>query len=177
MEQCTVEIIYISFGGIEMKTIVIKEGEGITIPNTFTFDLTQMDVKTCSGCWTCWWKTPGRCAYKDLEEFYHEYITADKAIYFSKVTKGFVSSNLKTLFDRMLPLYLPYVVYNTGESMHVPRYEKYPDIEFYYEGEFDTEDSRQIFVDYVNRVFYQFHSKNIIIKPIEEFIQVGSGIA
>jgi len=160
-----------------MKTVVIKECESITIPNVFTLDLTKMGVKDCIGCWTCWWKTPGRCIYKDLDEFYHQYIGADKAIIFSKVTKGFVSGNLKTLFDRMIPLYLPYVTYTTGESMHVPRYEKYPDIEFYYDGEFETAEGRQIFVDYINRVFYQFYSKNITIKPIEEFIAKVGDIA
>jgi hypothetical protein len=152
-----------------MKTVVIKEFEGVTVPEAFTFDLTKDSVKNCSGCWTCWWATPGRCVYKDLDEFYHEYITADKAIYFSRVTKGFVSGNLKTLFDRMIPLYLPYTNYSTGESMHVKRYEKYPDIEFYYEGSFDSDDGRQIFEDYINRVFYQFHSKNISVKPISEY--------
>lgn len=160
-----------------MKTVVIKECEGITIPDVFTFDLTHSAVKDCVGCWTCWWKTPGRCVYKDLDEFYHEYITADKAIYFSKVTKGFVSGNLKTLFDRMIPLYLPYTTYTTGESMHVPRYEKYPDIEFFYDGEFETDECRQIFVDYINRVFYQFYSKNITVKPIEEFTAKAGDVA
>ncbi|MDF2473940.1 MAG: hypothetical protein K0R21_1722 [Anaerocolumna sp.] len=159
-----------------MKTVIIKESESITIPNVTTFDLAQMAVKDCTGCWTCWWKTPGKCIYKDLDGFYHEYITSDKAIYFCKVTSGFVSGNLKTLFDRMIPLYLPYVTHSTGESMHAPRYDKYPDIEFYYDGEFESADSRQIFVDYINRVFYQFHSKTITIKAIEEFIaEVGEG--
>jgi hypothetical protein len=163
--------------GCKMKTVVIKECENITIQDALTFDLSQMDVKNCSGCWTCWWKTPGRCVNKDLDEFYHEYITADKAIYLAKVKKGFVSGNLKTLFDRMIPLYLPYVTYTTGESMHVPRYEKYPDIEFYYEGEFENAHSRKIFEDYINRVFYQFHSKNIIVKPIKEFVaKVGEKV-
>lgn len=156
-----------------MKTVVINECEGITVPDVYTLDLRDTAVKDCSGCWTCWWTTPGRCAYKDLDEFYHQYITADKAIYFSKVTKGFVSGNLKTLFDRMIPLYLPYTSCKTGESMHVPRYEKYPDIEFYYDGEFETADSRQTFVDYINRVFYQFHSKNFTIRPIEEYAANG----
>ena len=115
-----------------MKTVVIKECDSIIIPDVYTLDLTKIVVKDCIGCWSCWWKTPGRCTYKDLNEFYHQYITADKAIYFSKVTKGFVSGNMKTLFDRMIPLYLPYTTYKTGESMHVPRYEKYPAIDFYY---------------------------------------------
>jgi hypothetical protein len=159
-----------------MKTVVIKECESKGIQNAFTLDLTERNVKGCIGCWTCWWATPGRCVHKDLDEFYHEYITADKAVYFSKVSKGFISSSLKTIFDRMLPLYLPYISYDTGESMHVKRYEKYPDIEFYYDGEFEDEDSRKIFVDYVNRVFYQFHSKNISIKPISQFVSEGGSL-
>jgi hypothetical protein len=156
-----------------MKTVVIRECGYIKVPDAFTFDLEQKPVRDCTGCWSCWWKTPGRCAFKDLDEFYHEYITADKAIYFSRVTKGFVSGNLKTVFDRMIPLYLPYTSHTTGESMHVPRYDRYPDIEFYYDGQFETPEGRDIFVDYINRVFYQFHSKNITIKPIEDFIANG----
>lgn len=77
---------------------------------------------------------------------------------------------MKSLFDRMIPLYLPYTTYSTGESMHVTRYENYPDIEFYYEGDFLTEDARGIYEDYIHRVFYQFYSKHIIVKPIEAFV-------
>ena len=157
-----------------MKTVVIKECESLSSPDVFTFDLAKTPVNQCVGCWSCWWKTPGRCVYKDLNELYHEYITADKVVYFSKVTRGFVSGNLKSLWDRMIPLYLPYVNYKTGESMHVPRYEKYPEIEFYYDGEFSTEESRQIFLDYIDRVFYQFHTKLTVLKPIEEYVPEGS---
>lgn len=156
-----------------MKTIVIKECTDISIENAYTFEISKTKVAHCVGCWTCWWKTPGKCVYKDLNEFYHEYITADKAIFFAKVTKGFVSGNMKNFFDRMIPLYLPYTTYKTGESMHVKRYEKYPDIEFYYDGEFETNDGHEIFEDYINRLFYQFYSKNIIVKPIEEFYADG----
>ena len=152
-----------------MKTIVIKECTDISIENTFTFDLSKITIAHCAGCWSCWWKTPGKCVFKDLNEFYHEYITADKAIYFSKITKGFVSANLKNLFDRMIPLYLPYTTYKTGESMHVKRYDKYPDIEFYYDGQFETANGREIFEQYINRVFYQFYAKNISVMPIEKF--------
>ncbi len=135
----------------------------------YTFDLTKIKVAHCIGCWSCWWKTPGKCAFSDLNEFYHEYIMADKAIYFAKVTKGFVSANLKNLFDRMIPLYLPYTTYKTGESMHVKRYDKYPDVEFYYDGEFATEDEREIFEHYIHRVFYQFYAQKIVIKPVKHF--------
>lgn len=152
-----------------MGTVVINECEGIETPATHTLDLTTMNVKDCTGCWSCWWKTPGRCIHNDLDEFYHQYVTAERAIFFAKVTKGFVSGNLKTLFDRMIPLYLPYVTYTTGESMHVPRYDAYPDIEFYYEGRFETDAERAIFADYIDRVFYQFHSKSITVNPLSEY--------
>lgn len=156
-----------------MKTISIDECENIPTSAEYTLDLGKAEIKNCIGCWSCWWKTPGRCAFQDLDEFYHHYITADRATFFSEVTRGFVSGNLKTLFDRMIPLFLPYTEYSTGESMHVPRYDRYPDIEFYYQGTFETPTGRQIFVDYIQRVFYQFHSKNIIVKPFEEYTPGG----
>jgi multimeric flavodoxin WrbA len=100
-------------------------------------------------------------------------VTADKVIFLSKVTKGFVSGNLKSLFDRMIPLFLPYTTFRTGESMHVQRYEKYPDIEFYYEGELQNENDREIFEDYIRRVFYQFYSEKITVKPIDVYSAKG----
>ncbi|NCB42095.1 MAG: flavodoxin family protein [Clostridia bacterium] len=157
-----------------MKTVIINECDQVDVQNVFTFDLKRVSVKQCVGCWSCWWTTPGRCVYKDLDELYHEYITADKVVYFSKVTRGFVSGNLKSLWDQMIPLYLPYVSYKTGESMHAPRYETYPEIEFYYDGKFATEEGKQIFLDYINRVFYQFHTKLTVLKPIEEYVLEGS---
>lgn len=156
-----------------MKTVVISECGDKHVPGSRIYDLNDLDVKDCIGCWTCWWKTPGRCLYRDLNEFYHDYVTADKAIYFARISKGFVSGKMKTLFDRMIPLYLPYTTYETGESMHVPRYERYPDIEFYYEGEFDTPEAKNIFEEYIQRVFYQFYSKLIFIKPLGSFRAEG----
>ncbi len=152
-----------------MKTIVIKECPTISVKNEFTFDLTKTKVNPCVGCWNCWWTTPGECVYKDLNKFYHDYITSEKAIYFAKITRGFVSPNLKNLFDRMIPLYLPYTTYRTGESMHVKRYDNYPDIEFYYEGNFDTVNGRNVLEQYINRVFYQFYSKNITVMPLDKY--------
>lgn len=157
-----------------MKTVVINELDYLLRKdNDYVFDLSKTEVTDCTGCWSCWWKTPGKCVRKDLNEFYHEYITADKAVYFAKVKKGFVSGNLKSLFDRMIPLYLPYTTYKTGESMHVKRYERYPDIEFYYDGEFDTSEEKEIFENYIHRAFYQYYSKVITIKPAAEFVEEG----
>lgn len=89
-----------------MKTIVIKECGGFEIPCEYELNLSESTIKNCTGCWSCWLKTPGRCIYKDLDAFYRAYLDADRVIIFSKLSQGFVSGNLKTLFDRMIPLFL-----------------------------------------------------------------------
>lgn len=152
-----------------MKTTVISECGSKDIQCDFLLDLDKADVKDCLGCWTCWLKKPGRCAYSDLDEFYKAFLSADKVILFSKVKQGFVSGKMKTLFDRMIPLYLPYITYKSGESMHYPRYERYPEIEVYYEGEFETEEERKIYIDYMHRLCYQFLCKCDVVKPISEY--------
>lgn len=153
-----------------MKTVVIKEYGNFVVPSIYQIDLSQVKVHDCVGCWSCWWKTPGRCAFKDLDEFYKNYLAADKVIIFSKVSKGFVSGNLKTLFDRMIPIFLPYVILSTGESRHIPRYDKYPDIEVYYQGEFETGYDETIYTNYIQRTFNMFESKNIIVKSVNKFL-------
>lgn len=156
-----------------MKTLVIKEFNGYPIPDSACFDLSEAEMKNCAGCWTCWWKTPGICIYKDLEDFYRSYVNADRAVIFAKPENGFISSRMKTLLDRMIPLYLPYTMSAKGGTWHLPRYPKYPDIMFYYDYDFHSEDERQVFHDYIRKVFEQFHSKQICIRPITDFQEVS----
>lgn len=158
-----------------MKTIVINECTNIEPAYDVIYDLSKIDFHHCIGCWTCWWKTPGKCIYKELDAFYHDYISADKVIYAVKVSRGFVSGKLKSLFDRMIPLYLPYIDYNSGESMHVPRYEKYPDVDFYYEGTFGCDEERIIYEDYIRRTFYQFYSRLTYLGHVNELISDKGG--
>lgn len=152
-----------------MKIVVIQECGEFVVPCQYILDLRATKIKDCIGCWYCWLKTPGRCINNDLDEFYKAYLDADKVVIFSKVSQGFISGNLKTLFDRMIPLFLPYITYETGESMHIPRYAEYPEIEVYYQGQFSSIEDRKIYEDYIHRTFYQFHSKCEIVKPITQF--------
>ncbi len=154
-----------------MKTVVIKEIEVPSPSYAKVLDLTALKVKGCLGCWNCWWTAPGRCVHKDLDDFYYNYLSADKAVFLVKLQRGFISGNLKTLLDRMIPHFLPYCVFENGGTKHSRRYEKYPDIEFYYAGEFENDDYQQIFYDYIYKVFDQFYSKNITIKPISAFVE------
>lgn len=129
--------------------------------DSFVLDLRETMPRECAGCWSCWIKTPGRCAYSDLDDFYRALLSADKAVFYLDARLGFASGSLKTLFDRLIPHYLPYIRYHTGESMHVPRYEKYPDVEVYYTGDFRAGE-RELFEEYLTRVFYQFYMRAAI---------------
>ena len=51
--------------------------------------------------------------------------------------------------------------------MHVPRYEHYPEVEVYYQGDFSDEEARQLYEEYLARVFYQFHTKTTNIQPMD----------
>lgn len=152
-----------------MKTLVIREFGDYKVPDAICIDLEKTELKNCVGCWTCWWKTPGVCVYKDLENYYRGYVNADKAIFFAKLESGFVSNRLKTLFDRMIPLVLPYTTFAEGGTWHTPRYPKYPDIVFYYDYDFQDKEDAGIFHDYIQRVFTQFYSKEICIRHISAY--------
>ncbi|MFA9388521.1 MAG: flavodoxin family protein [Prolixibacteraceae bacterium] len=84
-------------------------------------------INYCTGCWTCWWKTPGECIHKDdMAEFYKSYLQSDLVLHFSPLEMGFISSLLKTVNDRTIPLVHPYMALVNGECHHQKRYEKYP---------------------------------------------------
>lgn len=153
-----------------MKTLIVNEIEGFPIAAEPSFDLCTTTVKDCLGCWSCWWTTPGRCVHKDLDDFYKKYLAADQVLFFAKLNRGFVSGNMKTLFDRMIPHFLPYCVFENGGTRHSPRYKKYPNIAFYYDGEFEEEEDRVLFTAYIQKVFDQFYSPRIHIAPLSSYV-------
>lgn len=161
--------------GIAKGTVIVREF-GEYESGGFVLDLRRLTIHDCIGCWNCWLKTPGRCVHHDLDEFYRAYLAADRVQFFLKVSMGFISGNVKTLFDRMIPHYLPYITYKTGESMHAPRYDRYPNVEVYYQGSFEGDDERKLFEEYLARVFYQFYTKNALIRPIDAYADEGARV-
>ena len=154
------------------KQTVIREFGSFSVSGAELFDLTSMEVRRCTGCWSCWMITPGKCVFKDLDSFYHAYVTSDNITFFLKPEKGFVSVGFKKLIDRMCPLFLPYCEFAHGGSWHTKRYERYPDVTVYYEDNFSSDEECSVFCDYVRWVFVQFHSDKVIVKPISEFTEV-----
>ena len=91
------------------------------------FQLRDMDIKHCTGCWGCWVKTPGECIAKDASaDVCRAAIHADLVLHASPVTMGFYSALLKKATDKLIPLIHPYAVVDQGEAHHRARYEEYP---------------------------------------------------
>jgi len=93
------------------------------------FRLKDMDIKYCTGCWSCWYKTPGYCAIKDdHEQILSRIPNADLVMYISPVILGYESALLKTCKDRSIPSAHPYIMIYEGEQHHHERYQSMPDI-------------------------------------------------
>ncbi len=95
--------------------------------NAVNYSIKDMNLKFCTGCWSCWWKTPGECSIKDgADEIFKSVIHSDFLLLSSPMIAGFVSSELKKIMDRLIVLLHPYIQMINGESHHHKRYDSYP---------------------------------------------------
>ena len=106
--------------------------------------------------------------YRELDHFYSAYIAADQVICCVTPQEGFVSVQMKLLLDRLCPIFMPYLEYHDGGSWHKKRYEHYPDVRVYYVDNFEDEEARELFCDYMRWVFVQFYAKHVDVLPVAE---------
>jgi multimeric flavodoxin WrbA len=93
------------------------------------FQLRTLKYHFCTGCLSCFTRTPGRCAHKDdMQQVRQEVIRSDLLLFASPLLVGFSSALLKKACDRLVPLVHPYVEVVNGECHHVARYPHYPAI-------------------------------------------------
>ncbi|MBN2049786.1 MAG: flavodoxin family protein [Spirochaetales bacterium] len=124
------------------------------------YDLTSLDLHYCTGCFTCWWKTPGRCMYKDdMEVLYPEILKSDLLLFASPLVMGLPSYLIKECQDRLIPLLHPYITLINGECHHRKRYDRYPDIALITRKEKDTEkEDIELLRHLHRRLALNFHS-------------------
>lgn len=92
------------------------------------FVLHTLDVRPCAGCFGCWLQTPGRCVRHDTDAVAAAVARSDLTIYLTPVTFGGYSSQLKKVVDHLIFLILPFFKTVDGETHHVPRYRKRPNL-------------------------------------------------
>jgi len=106
----------------ELDTDLGGRGHAVT-----RFTLRDMNLKQCVGCWSCWVRTPGRCAVDDDgDDIRRAWRHADVVVLASPLVMGFISSELKTITDKFIPLAHPYITLVDGECMHQHRYDRLP---------------------------------------------------
>lgn len=91
------------------------------------FNLKKLSINSCTGCWSCWVKTPGQCIFNDdMHSILKVIINSELVIYLAEPVLGYVNSRLKMVMDRSIPVVHPYIELVNNECHHQKRYEKYP---------------------------------------------------
>jgi len=85
--------------------------------------LKDMKINSCTGCYTCWTKSPGECIFKDdMTELRLKFRKADLIIFASPLYIFNVTGLMKNFLDRILPNMKPYMLLEEGETKHPHRY-------------------------------------------------------
>jgi len=102
----------------------VLEADGAQVE---TFPMREAKLAHCLGCFGCWVKTPGMCVEADAgREIAKAMIRSDVTVFFTPVTFGGYSPELKKMVDRMVQLASPYFQMDHGEVHHPPRYAHRP---------------------------------------------------
>ena len=89
-------------------------------------NLRDKKIRYCTGCFTCWTKTPGKCIHKDdmTNELFPQWLESDLAIYATPLFDFTITANMKAFIERILPALEPFFAENeNGATYHPIRHE------------------------------------------------------
>lgn len=92
--------------------------------------LSKCEIKHCTGCLSCWTRTPGVCVIKDdMKEIIEKYKSSDLVMMATPLYVDNVSGMTKVLMDRLLPIVDPHFEDDeNGETAHRRGDRVYPGI-------------------------------------------------
>lgn len=146
------------------------------------FDLREMDIKYCTGCFGCWVKKPGECVVTDASaDIRRAVIHSDLVLFATPLKMGFVSALLKKTMDKLIPLIHPYFEVDQNEAHHRARYEHYPLVGLLLDKGVDSDDEDvAITTDIISRMALNMKSRLAFAKltqdSIEEVAHAANGI-
>ncbi|MGL5675621.1 MAG: hypothetical protein ACRDDX_04385 [Cellulosilyticaceae bacterium] len=104
-------------------TLVHKYFDGCSDFTYFPIEATTLNP--CIGCFSCWLKTPGVCAIKDISTTISSHLVKDDvAIFITSLDYGCYSAPIKNVLNRSVPNILPFFSIVKGEVHHAKRYKK-----------------------------------------------------
>ncbi|MGB9885611.1 MAG: NAD(P)H-dependent oxidoreductase [Moorellales bacterium] len=122
-----------------------------------TLYLSEMEIRPCRGCFTCWTKTPGVCVHRDdMAAILPRLHEADALVYATPLYVFTVSGLMKHFLDRHLPLVDPHLAWREGHLTHPPRYPR-------------PEGSRQKVVLISNSGFPERHHFSALLETFRRF--------
>jgi multimeric flavodoxin WrbA/putative sterol carrier protein len=77
-------------------------------------------VHYCTGCYTCWTKTPGTCQIKDdmTLKLFPLFLASDIVVYATPLYHFTMNACMKAFIERTLPMVQPFLVEKSGRTSH-----------------------------------------------------------
>jgi len=92
-----------------------------------TLFASELSVKDCVGCFSCWNVTPGVCVHKDdMPQVLEKMREADVLIWATPLYHYGMTARLKRILERTLPLVKPWMIKDGEHFGHPLRYEGKP---------------------------------------------------
>lgn len=98
--------------------------EGVGEREVRECSVSQMRIKPCLGCFSCWSKTPGKCCIQDdMSDVIENMLWADVILWSFPLYYFSVPGGLKNLIDRQLPMTMPFMSAESESGGHPSRYD------------------------------------------------------
>ena len=91
--------------------------------------IVDLDINGCLSCFTCWWKTPGKCVHEDDMDWILPSISEADILFFGTPIYGRnITHYMQRLVERTFPFSLPEMFVKDGQTSHPSRTRKFPSI-------------------------------------------------
>ena len=103
------------------------EGARRAEATTKKYYVTDLEIKGCIGCFTCWTKTPGKCIHRDdMDWLLPEVEEADIILFGTPIYNSNIIHYLQRMIERFLPLQLPWMEEKGETTQHPTRHQRKP---------------------------------------------------
>jgi len=93
-------------------------------------------VRSCVGCFGCWFDTPGECVIDDRGKGFAAMISKhDEFLVISRMVFGGLSPDVKAVVERCIGYLSPFVRIVNGEMRHFMRYDAKPRLRYIFYGQ------------------------------------------